>query len=183
MAQNLELIRRAITSHPEGICDDCLSKISGITPRQSVRAICVAESLAGKFSREKRECPQDGCRKIKLVNALATSPPGNGLAPSKIPTTTLREQTDVLSNCLYDMNEMLRRLDEAAQPGEPFAACVTRLRKDGFLPGKIAAMMLTVNAMRVEVVKGRKALPADEWEAMHAIWRALDRWKKEHAVH
>jgi hypothetical protein len=39
-------------------------------------------------------------------------------------------------------------------------------------------MMLTINAMRVQVVKGRSALLADEWAVVQAIWKVLDRWRK-----
>ena len=183
MAQNLELIRQSLTLHPEGMCDDCLSQISGVRPRQTVNAICSAESRRGAISRERRECPQDSCHKTKLVNVLALDHSGGGapgpktLPPQASSSPALREQTDVLSDRLRDMNEMLRQLEKTAPFGEPFVAWVTRLRKTGLLQKKIAAMMLTVNAMRVEVVKERKALPAEEWAVVQAIWRVLDRWK------
>ena len=43
--------------------------------------------------------------------------------------------------------------------------------------GRFSINCLPVNAMRVEVVKERKALAADEWAAVQAIRRILDRWK------
>jgi hypothetical protein len=39
-------------------------------------------------------------------------------------------------------------------------------------------MMHTINAMRVQVVKDRSALLADEWAAVQANWKVLDRWRK-----
>jgi hypothetical protein len=47
MAQNLQRIREALAAHLEGMCDDCLSKISGVVPRQTVYAICSAQSRIG----------------------------------------------------------------------------------------------------------------------------------------
>jgi len=173
---------QVLTAHPEGICDDCVSKLSGVVPRQTVHAICSAQNRNGAILRERRKCPQDSCHKTKLVNVLVNHSGDGGAVPKTLPfpvpdSGALREQTVVLCDHLHAMNEILRRLDNAAHPSEPFAACVTRLRKAGILPGKVAAMMLTINAMRVEVVKERRALPADEWAVVQAIWQVLGRWK------
>jgi len=48
----------------------------------------------------------------------------------------IKEQTDVLSNYLYEMEQMLNRIDKSAPSGEFFAAWVTRLRKTEVLPKK-----------------------------------------------
>lgn len=84
----------------------------------------------------------------------------------------------MLSDYLHEMATMLRGIDNLAPSREPFAAWVTRFRRTEVLPAKVAAMMLTINAMRVEVVKERSALPADEWSVVQAIWSVLDRWRK-----
>jgi len=110
------------------------------------------------------------------VNALPAHRSGPTSAPD--PGGTLKEQTDVLSNYLHEMTQTLRRVDNVAPFREPFAACVTRLRRAELLPKKIAAMMLTINAMRVEVVKDRIVLGTDEWLAVQAIWTVLERWKR-----
>lgn len=181
MAQtNRERIIQVLKSHADGLCDDCLSRISSVTPRQTVYAICSVVAPEGLISRVKRECPQ--CQKTKLVNALKGSPPPPYPAPPKkllpSPPPALPEQTDVLSNYLHEMTQMLRRIDPSAPPNEPFAAWVTRLRRTGVLPRTTADMMHTINAMRVQVVKDRSALLADEWAAVQANWKVLDRWRK-----
>jgi len=210
MAQNLEKILRVLRSNPQGMCDDCLSLISGVMPRQTVNQICSVLCQKGKNDRSSRECPQ--CHKVKLVNVLqlqAESPPSE--EPATLPATNvlsnyhhemtqiirrlqlqaestltfseksemLQEQTNVLSNYHHEMTEIIRRLDASAPHHESLVAGVTRLRKEGVLPRKMADMMLTINAMRVEVVKDRSLLPMDEWTVAQLIWRVLDRWRRE----
>lgn len=47
-------------------CDDCLSKILKITPRQQINRICRMLSERGRINRERGLCSQ--CSKYKLVN-------------------------------------------------------------------------------------------------------------------
>src|ERR1035437_5203301 len=128
--------------------------------------------------------PSEGLHRTKLVNALQPHgfPPESQDIKEHTPELPeIMEQTDVLSNYLHEMEQMLNRIDKSAPSGEylAFAARVTKPRKTEVLPRKIADMMHTINAMRVQVVKGRSALPADEWVVVQAIWKVLDRWRKE----
>src|SRR5207302_9195391 len=103
MAQNLDRIMGVLRAHPDGMCDDCLSQISSVTPRQTVYAICSVQSRKGVISRAKGVCPQDRCHRTKLVNALPANlsgdrvesvPPKNSLRTVPPRGSELTEQTN-----------------------------------------------------------------------------------------
>jgi hypothetical protein len=64
----------ALMSHlkNEPLCDDCLSELTGIEPRQAVNAYCRKLSETGTIIRQRGECSK--CRKEKYVNALSKAP-------------------------------------------------------------------------------------------------------------
>jgi len=70
---------------------------------------------------------------------------------------------------------VLRTLREVQEGGIKWALIGFRVEWTNV--GRFSINCLPVNAMRVEVVKERKALAADEWAAVQAIRRILDRWK------
>jgi len=85
------------------------------------------------------------------------------------------EQTNILSDYLDGMTGMLGSLDADGPPREPFAARVMRLR-GGILPVDIAGFMLTLNTLRVQVVKKRQALDSPSWAVVKANWAATNAW-------
>ena len=60
-----EKILAALRKHSR-VCDDCLSEITGVTPRQTVNAEC--RLLSKRISRMPEACPR--CKRVKLVNVL-----------------------------------------------------------------------------------------------------------------
>ena len=58
---NISIIFSLIQSMPDGIDDDELSRLSGITPRQQVAPLCRQLEAVGKI--ERRSTPKDGKRK------------------------------------------------------------------------------------------------------------------------
>lgn len=53
------------------LCDDCLSDVSGIKPRQSVYQACTALRGEGLVSRMVESC--ETCHRMKIINALITT--------------------------------------------------------------------------------------------------------------
>ena len=60
-----EIVEKFLREHPHKYCDDCLSAILKIYPRQRVNQIC-REDLRGVIRRREGECFM--CEKYKLVN-------------------------------------------------------------------------------------------------------------------
>lgn len=53
------------------ICDDCLSMITNILPRQTVNKLCRNSAETGEIQREKSKCIK--CQKLKILNNINTS--------------------------------------------------------------------------------------------------------------
>jgi hypothetical protein len=62
---NVEKVEKFLKDNPHKYCDDCLSAILKIYPRQQVNQIC-RENLRGVIRRREGECFR--CEKYKLVN-------------------------------------------------------------------------------------------------------------------
>ena len=57
------------------LCDDCLSEVTAITPRQSIN-ICCRDMHADKvLSRPRETCPR--CNRTKIINRLSNAQEGN----------------------------------------------------------------------------------------------------------
>ena len=67
---NADKIIDALTRGGE-ICDDCLSKKTGILPRQQVNQICRRIESSGELNRENDKCSV--CSGKKIVNSLLTN--------------------------------------------------------------------------------------------------------------
>lgn len=71
----------ALTGNNNALCDDCLSAISGVVPRQTVFRLCNELSQQGVIGRRRSRC--GSCDKFKLTNA----------ADSSVPVTPTTNQT------------------------------------------------------------------------------------------
>jgi len=71
------------------LCDDCLSVISGITPRQSVNQACKYLCDKKLISRLTESC--ENCGRIKITNALISPPCDSSVPKSPLPI----QSTDV----------------------------------------------------------------------------------------
>lgn len=63
---NIKIVQSFINSNKDSYCDDCLSEILDIKPRQQINQIRNRLKTQGFIKREIRECCY--CSKDKLVN-------------------------------------------------------------------------------------------------------------------
>lgn len=63
---NADEILDFLRSHPSKYCDDCLSKLLNIHPRQQANQICRGLHNEGHIEREKAEC--SSCSEYKFMN-------------------------------------------------------------------------------------------------------------------
>jgi len=61
-----ERILKVLSETAAPLCDDCLAKIAGITPRQTVYQNCTGMAKAGIIRRDQGECAS--CAKVKKVS-------------------------------------------------------------------------------------------------------------------
>lgn len=65
---NSDMIVEWLAAHKMKYCDDCLSSILSISPRQQVNLICNRLYKSGEIKRAQGAC--DGCSSDKLVNYI-----------------------------------------------------------------------------------------------------------------
>ena len=183
MSTNSDRILETLRAHPKGACDACLLKLSGVKPHAQVFQISTKLANAGSIRRVRQMCPQKCSTREKWVNFLRGAPGSDDTksGSSVERTPGLMEQTHLLSDYLDGMAKILDALDESGPELESFAARVARLR-GAALPEHVAGFMLTLNALRVRVVKRRKVLTAREWEVAKAAWEAINEWEKGGSV-
>jgi hypothetical protein len=171
-----------------GICDDCLAELSGIQPRQTVNRICRELQSAGVIERRSGDCSKRNHNSGKLQNFLMLElelvPPQEFVEPNprakdqKSTLPALKDQTDILSQWLFDGGRFLDHIDPL-HVNDPFAGRVTRLKADRAITPALARRMLTLNSFRVQVVKERKPLDGTEWDlARKYIDESFSDWRE-----
>jgi hypothetical protein len=72
------------------LCDDCLSEVTGVTPRQSINIACRAMTSAKALTRVTEDCAR--CSRAKIINRLGTGETATSKAkvsaPAALGTTT-----------------------------------------------------------------------------------------------
>ena len=144
-----------------GICDDCLERMADVHPRQQVNQICRRLEAEGRIARKLGSCAAKKHGVEKVLNFLKADEDVDR-PPDLLPD--LQEQTDVLSQWLFDAASFLDRVENISRSKEPFAARVSRLKHEGRVPSSLSNRMQTLNNFRVQVVKERKMLDATEWK-------------------
>lgn len=76
---NSESILRYLRGNSAGACDDCLSRETGVIPRQEVNVAARALEAQGVVVRSPRACPL--CNGNKIVTRLSTSQPIPAVVP------------------------------------------------------------------------------------------------------
>lgn len=66
---NKDLVLACLRRRNRPLCDDCISAISGVKPRQQVNQICRRMAANGQIIREHGVCRH--CEGEKLVNRVA----------------------------------------------------------------------------------------------------------------
>jgi hypothetical protein len=174
MSTNRERVAEILGTNPQGLCDDCLSDLAGVKPRQSVFQICRDLAKESEIARVKAVCPKDCSPRTKWVSRPVTRIPNPPGSPS------LEAQTTRLADYLFRMTEMLRKLDlGAAAPKELFFAKLARLKEHQDRIRNISPSMLTVNGFRNKVSKERQTLDGFEWAAVEGAWSAIDHWWRQ----
>ena len=70
MDKHIEVIRNYLDNKDKYFCDDCLSKLLSIEPRQTINTICNKLFRQDMINRRKGKCSY--CKMIKIVNGIDT---------------------------------------------------------------------------------------------------------------
>jgi hypothetical protein len=171
------------------LCDDCLSQLADVKPRQQVNMICRSLAKAGKLQRRKALCPKCGGRKIlnKLDIPEETLPPGP-LKGSEVRETSAqyasetRNQGAKLDSIRRDMIKICNELDSEQEtyPQEkhplPFGERLSSIAGSGRIPESKFIVMRMLNAMRNAVVYRGCLLENQDQELVDKAHQNLLEW-------
>jgi hypothetical protein len=168
-ASSLERIAEALEPNQEGVCDDCLSIVADVTPRQQVNQICRGLAARNVIDRSQRECSV--CGRQKLVNLpLQQESHRTGTAKSQdVPALLDQHRRHIV--------EILNSIENQSSKGEGLAARIIRLREKGKLPGSIACMMQTLNSLRNLAVYEEFASSRHELAVIEGAWAVIKDWR------
>jgi len=158
---NRDRILRFLRENVERFCDDCLSDLATIRPRQTVRQICTVLATEGVIARTKDLCGGPQGEKSKWVNQIDHT--GHRVSTTTNQAPERARQIVALVEAHTTMNKALDRLDHSPSTKEFFAQKLARLKGQGIVDPQVAEMMFMINKFRNLVVKEGKSLDPEEW--------------------
>ncbi len=182
---NREIIVKLIKEKiPTGICDDCISQISRIQPRQQVNQICNQLSSNGLISRKKSICCI--CKKIKTVNTAITGSPSNN-SNIRIDTMILESSSSKSSNNMtIDIEGMRAHIVRFCKelwmtyvnqdPPISLPKLISGLKDNQIVTTNPSNMMLTINNLRNAYTYEKLPLGANEVSVAQSSWDIVSTW-------
>jgi len=164
-----------------GICDDCLEIRSEVRNRRQINTICRELRDLGRIERRHGSCAFGQHDKIlNFICRQGVSRPADVVSlPIEKASLSIKEQTNILSEWLFDAGKFLDRVDRTPIHREPFAARVARLKREGQIGVSLSAVMQMLNTFRVRVVKERSILDNQEWQlTLQGIAKCRSEWPK-----
>ncbi len=164
---NRERVLEALEASGGGLCDECITKLTGISRHQTVQQVCAR--LANEYtSREHTAC--SGCGKNVLVNKLHRK------TERPLPIPLLADGTQSwFDEMRAQLVRALNQLDPQGK-GEPFSRRVASLRDEGRLQRNAASWMLTWTSLRNIVAFEGHVLTARELEIVRLVRDELTAW-------
>lgn len=179
------LVITLLKSLPGGrCCDDCLSRKTGIRPRQEVSRLCRALVAEGRLVRKRGKCPLGN--HTKVLNTLAAARAGRSKSPK--PASPARKRRSGVPRDMgvedawryvdrFCRAVWVRHLD--AEPPSSLAEIITVLRDEELVPGHEANMMHTIRSLRNMVVHENVEFGEHETAIARAAWQIIRKWAEQ----
>lgn len=171
----LEHILEILEANPEGLCDACVRRFTGIGRHQTVNQNCRRAENLGLLTRQRETCSH--CQKRRETNKLQaihitglTATPG--LQRQQVSTSATPDWFERLRHKLV---QKLNELDGTSR-GQAFSRRVTNLRNEGRLEPNIACLMLTFTSFRNLVCFERYSLTEKENQIVRLAAEELTLW-------
>jgi hypothetical protein len=208
MNSNKELIFENLEIYRDGICDDCLSDVTGVRPRQQVNSICRSLVHSKKLIRKKAECQV--CRRVKLINidilgvqksqfsnsavqitesrlAYRVQPDKELGVEAKIRLLDEREISsgEIMDSCRREMVRIFNCLDRTSsrQGPQSFSERLSRLTNENSIPKDIFVLMRMLNTFRNLVVYEDLEPNDSILGLIRETWDILKEWWKKVKQH
>jgi len=201
MNSNKELILENLEIYRDGICDDCLSDVTRVKPRQQINSICRSLANSKKLIRKKAECQV--CKRAKLINIdlLGTqkSPHPDSVAQIAESCLAYPEQPDrdlgieakirvldereissgeIIDSCRREMVRIFNCLDRTSsrQGPQSFSERLSRLTNENSIPKDIFVLMRMLNTFRNLVVYEDLELNHSILGLIRETWDIVKEW-------
>jgi hypothetical protein len=184
---NAEAILDFLERFPKGVCDDCISRETGVEPRQQVYQIC--RRLEGRTIRgAKGRCALcDRTKTLRVIPAGASAPEATE-SPQAAPSaaeTPARHQSEAVSiealrNRLDRFSKGLLEKSKVPSGKNGLAALISALSDLGIVPLHQANMMHTIRGLRNAYVHEHVPMKARETAVAEAAWDIIREWAELH---
>jgi hypothetical protein len=180
----------ALETSPGGLCDDCLSEVAQVFPRQQVNQICRPLFQASTTDRQQRSCPR--CDRVKLVNRLVAHASTYRNRPRPETSFMVAEQAidyahpgrnryeddDAawLDGIRRKLLDILKSVEGTSAANDGVAKMIARLEDTDALPRVVCCMMRTLNSLRNAVVYEKAALGNHERKVVESAWTSVEEW-------
>jgi len=183
MATSKEKILEIIEEVKKGICDDCLSRLSKVSPRQQVNTITRKLQEDGILRREKGICQE--CSKQKLINKTSSGDSYSIYAGSLLldkadqSTVNIAEKLDSVRRKIikaFDKIDLGCGKSEEKKEIEHFSEKLARLEKEERITRNIASVIRLVNTFRNLVIYDRYIPNPEECELLGKALLIVHNW-------
>jgi hypothetical protein len=166
---NAERIVEFLERFPNGVCDDCISRETGVEPRQQVYQLC--QRMEGRtVTRRKGRCALcDRTKTLRAAAARAVSPEG-GESPQADRWPGEAVSIEALRNHLDRFCKGLIEKHRVPNVKNGLAAFIAALTDRGILPLHQANMMHTIRSLRNAYVHEHIPMKARETAIAKAAW-------------
>lgn len=190
MLSSEELIIEVLETRGMGICDDCLSNVTEIKPRQQVNSICrKLQSTGGKLRRVKGECAE--CKKNKILNSIEEIET-DLISSDNLYLSSIQEPSSQYETISWDaaghldsirrhIIEIMNKLDPKKSPSdtiniEKFSEKLKRLEDVAIIPNPVAITIRMLNALRNSAVYRQCPLGEKEKELISQAYQYICLW-------
>jgi len=171
MATSKEKILVLLQVKKVSLCDDCISKLAGVTPRQQVYQICRTLGDARAIERKHGTC--GNCERGKLVNNV--SQVGKQPEPPPPPPP---DKDKTINDIHHQLTQLLQKLKP--QPRHvSLNDQINQLLQENQVPNYIATLMHTIRKLRNDFTKERIVFSEPVFAAFEAIWVAIQDWARK----
>jgi len=185
---NAETILEFLERFPEGVCDDCISRETGVKPRQQVNQICRQRERRETIKRRKDRCAL--CRQTKTVNVIRR---GASAPEVAIPARTAQGPGD--ASTVYQaeaasIEALWKHLDRFCKAlvdkhrisngKKGLAVLISTLTDRGAVPMHQANMMHTIRGLRNAYVHDDMPMGKRETLIAQAAWDIIREWGESH---
>lgn len=184
---NVDTIVEFLESVGRGCCDDCISRETGVKPRQQVNQICRRLEEQGKIVREEGRCALgDHRKKLSIVaDALRHTPVAPAAAAQSVELPSSRQKgppvaIEHLYNQLDRFCKAVWAKHESTTAPDTLNALISTLSKHGIVPRHQANMMHTIRKLRNLYVHEHVGIGTKETVMVQAAWDIIREWAESH---